>query len=396
MLLNRPRLSNLGYVAVKEQTADNTPVTPNVFIPAQSASLDTIMNFEDNTAIMGNRAARQDLLPGLRTHSGELELLADPNTAIYWLSMILNRTGVTGAGPYTWAFTADEPANSFTVDIAKAGIVYRIWGVKASSLNITYNDNKAHAVLEIAGLGSFIEREVSSVTGSGPYTITFKTEYDESPTTGLVVGDLITLYDVSADAEISAIVDTIENATQITVSENVSAGASGDIVHLRAQTPSWSLLLPALWSDTEFRFGASAAAALSATHTPMAPGSGLTLTSDFSEDEGEHYSGSPDPAFIVHSVLDAEIALNRYLHREDLNNWLKLADKGLVIRHFGEAVSGTDSEIRFSFNLVNWRDYPVPIETGNQVNVQGIMVPSYNRSDGALLTATIINGKSAM
>lgn len=396
------KIADLGYCLVGKQTAADTAVTPSVQIPLVSKDIYTDMNFDDEIAILGNRAARQALIGGQRMHQGSIEALAEPNTIAYLVAMLLKKGTTTGGGPYTHPFTVDEPANSWTFDFAANDMVQRFWGVKAGNMSASFNDNKMHVNMDISALGSFITREISSTSGaSSPYTISLKTNYDENPTKGLVASDVMRAYDVSEGTFVDFAVQGITDETDITTTTDITALEDGDIIFLRKQTPSNSLLYPFTFSRTEFCFADTAANALSATHTPLETGSTFSIDFPLVNAGGEHRSGAKDPSALVKGLIDAEVNVLKTFMKEnadvlDTNRFLTIGDRALVIRCYSEAVSGTNTELRLTLNTVNWRENPIQMDAGELVIAEGVMVPSYNKTDGQVLDVKVINNVSSI
>lgn len=390
------QLSNLNYLAISKETTKGTiAAVPNVFVPLYSEDFKTRLNHVSDNPIVGNKWARFQTVQGQRGHTGSFTVMAEPNTVGYFFNMLLTKGSTTGSDPYTHPFTvsATDP-KSYTIDMKKGRHVYRYLGVEASEISPDWEDNEMRLNITASALKSWEGREISTVTGSGPYTITFKTGYDPSPTTGLIVGDLIQIYDVSLNAYIDAVVDTIENGTQITVSENVSAGTAGDFVTLRASTPSYSLLTPYLWSRTEFRFAADASTALSATHTALEKDSTWTIMHPFEEDEGAMRSGSFDPASLPRLQADAEFTVRKF-HDTPLDQlqFNSLAKSACVVRHF----SGTGHELRITLNDLRVSEGSQPsVETGSILYSELTLLPNYSSGDGQAIDVKVINGVSSI
>jgi hypothetical protein len=386
------RVANLGYCLIKEETTPGTPVTPTIVLPLYEEDVTTDMNVDSDNPIVGIRSARLQTLPGMRSHGGSMTVMAEPNTALYCFSMMLKRGNVSGSGPYTWGFTEEPPTSSYTVDFAKGQMVHRFWGMKASSINPSFDENQMRFEMDVAALGSFTVRELSGApTGSGPYTVTLKTDYTDEPTKGLVVGDLIRFYDVSANATIDATVASVVNATQITTSTNVSTLTAGDFVYLRPQTPTMNLKTPFLLTRTYVHFGADATAAFSAAQTKVDEIE-WTLMHNFAEDEGQHRTGGADPAAVVHTQTDAELSVTRYFDvPSDYNDFLALKKRAAIIRHYSE----TGYELRITLNNLRGREQNQPLESGELIMSEQEWQANYDTADAKMFAVTVINGLSA-
>jgi len=390
------RHSNLGYIAFKKETTKGTAVVPNVYVPAYSEDLTTNWNLIEDNPIVGNKFARFQVLPGLRGHTGNLTVMGEPNTIGYLFDMLLRKGSTTGSDPYTHPFTLSTTnPNSYTMDISYVSHVVRFFGVEASAITPTWESGEMRPEVTVSALKSWAGRTVASVSGSGPYDVVFDTDYDPRPTDGLVVGDLLQFYDYSESAIINAIVDGIDSdGVTIEVSENVAALAAGDYCTLRPATPSFSLLTPFLWQRTEFRFGADAAAALTATHTPLEQDSNWAIMHPFEEDEGSKRSGSFDPASLPRMQGDAEFNARVFFDTpEQLQRWLDIQKRAVVIRHF----SGTGYELRVTLNNVRVREGAQP-----HLEAEGILysdlnfAPTLDTGDGQALDVKVLNAVSSI
>lgn len=388
------QLANLDYMAISKETTKGTvAAVPSVFVPLYSQDFGTRLNLQTDNPIVGNKWKRYQTVQGQRGHAGSFVVMAEPNTAGHFFNMLLTKGTTTGSGPYTHPFTVSvTDPKSYTVDIKKGRHVHRYLGVEASSITPEWEDNEMRFNVSASGLKSWEGREISTVTGAGPYTITFTTTYDPSPTTGLIVGDLIQVYDVSLDTYIDAIVDTIENGTQITVSENVSAGTAGDFVTLRASTPSYTILTPFLWSRTEFCFADTAANALSATHTPLEVDSGWNIMHDFEDEEGAKRSGSFDPASLPRLQVDAEFTARKFFDTPlDQKQYNAIAKNACVIRHY----SGSGYELRITLNDLRASEGVSPeLETATIDYSEITYLPNYSGSDSQAIDVKVINALS--
>lgn len=385
------QISNKGYLMIGEQTDPNTPVVPTVVVPLYEEDITTDMNVDEDAPIIGSRAARSYIHPGQRIHGGSITVMAEPNTSLHLFSMMLKRGNASGGGPYTWLLTPDD-SKSYVLDFLKGRHVFRYGGAKAHTIAPDWDDNKMVYEIDISAMWAFTFREVQSVSGSGPYTITLKTNYDLQPTKGLVVGDLIQLYDVSTGSYINAEVDALTDTT-ITVSENVAAGTAGDIISIRPRTPSVSIQQPFLWSRTFFHFGADATAAMAAAHTPLEQGSAWELAFNVNEEDGEHRSGSADPASIIQTLADATVTAQTYFDDPlKQNKFMTLAKNACVIRHYSES----GYELRVTIYDMRPTESELPLETEEVLYDEQEYMAKEDQVTGKIYEVTIINNVASV
>jgi hypothetical protein len=305
---------------------------------------------DDDTAIVGSKFARLQSIQGQRDHGGDLTVMAEPNTTAQLFDMLLTRGSVTGSNPYTWPFTLGfTDPNSYTLDISNGVTVSRFWGVQASKISPVFAKNEMQHKVSVSALGSFQGREIASIVTT---TLTLKTDYDPSPTTGLVMGDLVSIWKAS-DGTLTSFTISSLTATTVVLNSTAAAFVAGDMLVLRPQTASLPALYatPFSWGRTQFCFGATAAAALSAAHTPLEQGSSWTVSHDFKDDEGEKRSGGLDPVALLRKRGDIDLKLTKLFSGPDeAKNFAGIKKTALVIRCFAAASNGTTYELRITLN----------------------------------------------
>jgi hypothetical protein len=385
------RHANLGYMAVKVQADPTTAVLPNVYLPIYSADINTEPNFQKQNPITGNKFANRTTIRGQREHTGSITVEGEPNTATIMTDMLMTRGTETGSGPWTRPFTfaATDP-RFYTVDISYVSHVVRYIGVGCSQIEEEWEDNELRLNCSVSALKVWDGREIASVAGQN---ITFKQDYDRSPTTGLAVGDILQIWDVSASNYINVTLATITDGVTIVVTGTVTPAAAGDFVTIRpATSPSFSTLPVFTFANTEYRFGATAAAALTAAHTPLEPDVSLSLMHPFEDDAGAKRSGSHDPAALPRMQGDYEFGVKKYFDTPaDMIEYSNMVKKACVIRHFSYSGANT-YEYRVTLNNMT---------TGNprpNPNAEEILYSehefsgNYDSADAQGMSVTTISG----
>lgn len=387
------RVASIGYAAIKKQTAAGTAVTPNVYTPYYKQSMVTDIHLIEDNPIVGNKFKGYQALQGMRSHNGSITVMAEPNTAAYWLDMLLTRSSTTGSGPYTHVFglsTTTDP-NFYTLDLSLGSQVVRFWGIGASKITPIFQDGEMQFEIDLSGLGSFYGREIASVSGT---TVTLKTDYDPSPTTGLVASDLIKLTTVDGATSTNFTVSSITNGTTLEVSASAAAFAAGDMLLLRPATPSYTLKTPFLWQRTEFRFGAAASAALSATQTRLEEGTEVVLMHDFEDSDGAKRSGAFDPAALVRTLGDASFKVKKYFDLPaEIKEWNAIIKKACVIRSFSE---GSTYELRITLNNLRQMSNDTQTEAGEVIYQETEYATLHDTSDGQGMSVTVLNNVSSI
>jgi len=386
------RSAALGYLAVGKETTPGTAVTPGVFIPYYKNSMFTDISLTEIKPVFGNAFTRLESVMGQRNHKGTLEMLFEPNTAEYFAAMLLTPGSVTGSNPYTHPYTVAGNSSSFTMDISLVSQSVRFFGVQASKLGITFNKDEARITPTISALGSWFGREVASVTGSGPYTINFATTYDPNPTNGLVVGDTLQGGTTAAPQTIpSFTVATIPNGQSITTTTNVSTLVAGNWVSLAPLTPSLTLLPPFVWPNTQFCFGATAAAALSATQTRLEPGPTIEIIYNFEKDTGSPRSGGFDPASLIRTTADYTFKIKKYFDTaQELDQWQDTSKSACVLRMY-QYVGANTYEFRFTMNDLRIKTLQQQTESEQVIYEEIEFLGNYSSGDGQGMDLKVIN-----
>lgn len=391
------RLANLGYLALIKEVTKGTPLSPTDFVPLYKEGINTNLNLVEDNPIAGNKFVRYQVLQGQRSHKGDITVMAEPNTIGRLMDMILTKGTTTGAGPYTHPFTLSTAADpkSYTIDVSTGNVVARYWGVEASKCAIAWDKNEMRIVLSLSALGSFQGRQIATVAGSGPYTVTLDTTYDPAPNTGLVIGDLIR-FRAANGTTVDATVATLVGTTQFTTATNPTPAAAGDMVYLRPATTTFNNLTPFLWSNTQFKFGATAAAAAAAAQTRVEQGSGWTLTHKFESDDGAMRSGGLDPAALVRTQGDIDLKIKKFFDTPtDIQNFNQLNKTACVVSHFSGATN--QYELRLTYNHLKTDGKVVPdIESGNIAYSEIDYKPQYDTTDGQGFDIKVLNNLSAI
>ena len=152
-------VGNLGYIAFATETTPGTAVTPTVFGLLDNETMTTSYNLEDQMPISGTPVETYQVLPGLRDHKGDIEIVAEPNTAVELIDCLLTR----GTQLTTYTFTVTS-AN------ATAGATYT-----NNSITFTVSTTIASqtTLVTTAAGAPLTSGTLTKVSGTGDATITF-------------------------------------------------------------------------------------------------------------------------------------------------------------------------------------------------------------------------------
>jgi hypothetical protein len=383
-----------GYAALKVETTKGTPATPTVYTPCYSQNLVTDPHLISDEPAVGSLFKRFQLLPGIRSHGGSLKVMAEPNTAAHWFNMLATKTGTTGSSPYTHAYGASLTAapKSYTLDVSLVSQVIRYVGVEASKITIGWEGEKMIFDIDVSALKAFTGREIASVATT---TVNLKTDYDSNATAGLVVGDLVYVVKADGSSTLSTTIASITDSDTVVLGASAAAFAAGDMIVLRPATPALTLLSPFLMPNTQYCFGATAAAALSATHTPLEPGTEISLMYEFAESEGSKRTGSFDPASLPRTVYDFSFKARQYFDLPDkIRDWNSKAKQACVMRAY--AGTANQYELRFTMNHLKTASLPIPTDFGQVIYQDQEFMPQQDLTDGQAFDVKIINELSTV
>jgi len=225
--------------------------------------------------------------------------------------------------------------------------------------------------------------------------VALKTDYDPNPTNGLVTNDLVRIWH-AADGTTQDFTITSFTSTTITLSGSPTSITSGDMIYLRPATPAINMLPPFLWTNTQFCYGTTAAAALSAAQTRLEQSSTWEIMHDFEKPAGADRSGSQDPAALVRLTGDISHTAKKFFDSPaDIEAYNNLAKGAVVIRHFVYS-GGNTYELRITINHLVTND-PIAQMKSKAVSYSTIKyLAQYESTDGQAFDVKVINNLSAI
>ena len=396
--VKKTSLANVGYLAIGKEATKGVPVRPSVVVPLYEESLSTTLNLDMDNPIMGNRFARYFNFKGQREHKGILKVLAEPKTIPHFLNMILKKgsssvSGSVNTHPYT--VDNDTPVSaSYTIEILKGDVIYRFYGVEISRINPVFEDNTMKLNLSVTALGQF---SIAPISSASTTDLVLATDYDDAPNKGIVAGDTLVFVKVTGGTsdtyEEKSVSDVDAGGTEVTVASLSDTYTTGDYCYIKKQTLTPTLGEPFKWSNTQFCFGDTAAAAISATQTKVEKGSIAEIIHDFEDDGGAKRSGSLDPAALVRKAVDVDVAIKKVFDDyKEFERFMSVRKRALVIRCFGTVISGTDkNELRITINNIKVKEAPNPLMTGEIIYLDAAYSPQYDTSDSQGLDIKVIN-----
>lgn len=388
--MNNGTSGNSGYLMLGRESTIGVPVATTHTVPMTEETLTSELNTNGESLVFGSKAARLLTTPGIRSHGGDITVLAEPTSTALLFDALLPRTSITsiGSGFYSWLFNSTSWAStgSYTIDVSKGITVSRFSGVQASEISPSWTDNRQSWKLKVSALKAF---SGAVITNAATATLTLDSANSPRPAELLRVGDTIGIRHINGTTENNTILSKTD--TTVTLTTTPGTTANGDVFYLRPATPTLEDLTPFLWSRTEFRFGADAATALSATHTPAEDGSEYSISHQFEDDKGAQSSGSFDPSRLVRSkTIDATSKVKEYYENDaEAAKYNSLPKKALVIRSFSEG----QCEVRITLNnltCIKGGDKPA-VKADEALFYEREFQPNYDRDAGQMLSVTVIN-----
>ena len=394
------KLANLGYLALKKETTKGVAVVPNVFVPLYEESIKQDIHLDEDKPIVGERAARFKVYRGQETITGSIKVLAEPKTIGHFLNMLLYKSGVSGTPTtgYTHTFGLGNASESYTLEFLKGNIPVRLFGVEARSIAPAFEDNKMVLTVEISARNQFSVVKIASASGTA---ITLDDSERPMPNEGLTTSDKLRLYDISAgtyeDVEITSI---NSNGKDLVVSTISGTYVAGDLAYLVPLTPTYSIDEPFNWALTNFRFGANATAALSATPIRMEPDSNWTVMFNMESESGAMRSGGYQPANFVRTIGDLDISLKRFFDDEqDLNRFLQRTGRSLVIEHSSPSnagTNGTKAVLRLIVDEYYLKEYDIPLKSDEIIYATMALAPVYNTANSEMFKIELITSEATI
>jgi hypothetical protein len=126
------RLSDLGYGALGKETTFGTAVTPSIFFPLYSDTMQTDIKLDTDKVIAGVPYANYAVYQGQREHMGALTVMGEPNTAALWFNMLLNKAATLN----TYTFTIASASASAGATYTNNGVTFTVTSAVSSSTTL--------------------------------------------------------------------------------------------------------------------------------------------------------------------------------------------------------------------------------------------------------------------
>jgi hypothetical protein len=383
-----PYLSDKSYLALKVEATEGTAVKPDVFIPLVSESIESDLKHEADRRFKGRDWKSDDLNRGGRTHKGDLVLFGDPDNLGHCLNMCMKKgTTTVGAGFYTHPFTP-EASKSYTIEIGKGLYAQRYYGVKGNSIKLDFVDGRMQVTLNVSAMGQVSVGTLADAHAGATTSILLKTDYDLTPYTGLVVGDVL---------NVGTTTITISGFTapnQINFLSTAITASIGDRVSLALQTPSWGTLRePLFLGNTLVGFGATetlatTASATKATATPCYELSINKLQNVLDAPS----SGSIDPLKIIAQTQEGALTISQMFESETQHqSWLDRIKQAITIVSKGQVIGSGQENLTWKCHKVKLLTSKEPLAVGAYIFENQEFEMLYDAGDAKAISVELTN-----
>lgn len=391
-----PYLTDNSYLALKPETTPGTAVKPDTFVPLVSEAIKSALGYKADRRMKGLSWKSDDLLQGDRKHEGDIVLYADADNIGHLLNMTLLKGTTTGSATgYTHPFTVGEP-DSYTIEIQKGPFATRYFGVKADNLKLEFEDGLLKATASIKSRGQFSVATLKEALSGSVTSLKLAHNYDDKPTTGLVIGDVISLKLDSGSYQDITLTSVDPDGETVGFGSLSITAAAGNAIYLKAQTPSYTgLSKPLTRGDTLVGIAstsalADTAAASKTTATPI-----YNLTIDIKNNLFDApATGSKDPYQLLTQMRESQITISRLFEDESQRQkWLDITKQAITTITLGAVISGgsTKEQLTIKFHNVKLLENNYTAELGSLIQEEQSFEALYDTSDAKAIEVSLVN-----
>lgn len=159
-MANIEQVGNQGYIAFETEAVIGTPLTPTVFAILEDETMTTNPGHHKVEGIFANLAQTFTVVPGMRKHTGDITLMAEPNTAVELFDALLPRNGAVST---IYTFTVTSANATIGATYTNNSVTFTVTATIASQTTLICT---ASAAPSVSGT-------LTKATGTGDATITF-------------------------------------------------------------------------------------------------------------------------------------------------------------------------------------------------------------------------------
>lgn len=233
--------SKKGYGAVAKESSPGVPVKPTNYFKYESESLSTGFKSESLGLVENTRNMNPTVVDGTNdAPTGQLSMPIQANPSIYFLAAAFGEPTpavVETSLAWKWVFTSSDSADipTLTIDIGNTdfGTARRYCGVRNGSVKWLQKNNVWYMEVTPMARYSFITAEVTAAAIATDTALILDTTH------GLTTADTIIAGLGSAHEEELTISAVNVNGTTLTTSAMAHPHSVGEIIAIKASTPSY-------------------------------------------------------------------------------------------------------------------------------------------------------------
>lgn len=384
-------LADKGYLALRVQADADTPIKPNSFFGLVSEGIKINPAYEADRRLKGLDWKSDDLLRGETKVEGPLSVLADPEALGHILNMCYSKTSTSGDATdgYTHVFDPGE-GKSYSLDIPRGDYGLRIWGVRGDNLNLSFQNNRLVASLNIKALGQFFSASLAAaLTGAGMTSLTLSTESDPRPAEGLAAGDVL----IIGSTEVTITTVSADGKTVNFSSTSITASV-GDPVYLKAQTPS-------LGTQRNPFYLTNALVGFGDDETEATTAAGTKSTASFCYDivlnllNNLFDAQASGKKVLLNQVKEANFQVARFFETPiEYQKWIERIKEAATIIITGQPIKSdlsTSEKLMIKLHKIKAMTNDNPLDSGQYIFDRQNFEVLYDSVDGASVGITIVN-----
>lgn len=238
--------SKFGYLAIRKESSEGTPLTPNIYLELLSEDIVVNYNIQPVQPIAGKIDMNLRSVKDKISVTGTVTATIDPKNVGYFLANFFGApttTAIESGGVYEHVFTPQAIPQTFTFDVKPADntLVKRYFGVKMNSLEISQADNKMQVVIGINAMKAFTEARVTTATVGA-------TQFHVDQTSGLTTSDVVEFRRRSDPTNVrnTSSIASITSET-IFVAGAAATASLSDIITIRKTAHLYTLSKDLIW-----------------------------------------------------------------------------------------------------------------------------------------------------
>lgn len=400
-------ITRLSSLAIKKEASKNTAVKPTNFARYKEGGIMAKQEIIANNPVQNNRALALNAVKGKLEVEGSIKADLDLNDAVHFIYAGFGTMASTDISSLTdgsvfrhditpanrlHTFTMEQPKGDtdLTTSNRQRYVVDRGYGLQVGSVKMAGSDGIIELEANVIGAGVFQRgKVVSNITAGATPTIALES------VSGLVVGDIVNIYDSTPQNEtatISAVDPALNTITVGPLALNYTV-ANGAKVELTPQTPTYLDPQIMMYRDVKIQFGADLASAALATPDNIA-------SWELTYDNGLEQKFGNKETFIDAKGYSCKLKYEAFFNTSiDRDRYLNLTKQACIFTITNnEIISLTDTnqhkyEMKINMPNIRFTSYEMPSGTDEIYMVSCEVELFYDYSAGYELQLQVKNGE---